>query len=88
MASEPLSVPKLRYSLQEASHACGLCPNTIAALEGRGEFPPRVAVPSVDGSPEGRKKQFIAREVEAWARGLDWPSLVAERLGPDWRRSA
>lgn len=76
--SKVISLPKLRLSLAEAAHVLGLSSNTITALEARGDFPRRVRVPAVAGG-EGRKLQFIAREVEAFANGLDWRAMVAER---------
>lgn len=71
---------KLRLSLRDASSLVDLSPNAIAALERRGDFPPRVSLPSMTGKRRGRKRQFIAREIEAWANGGNWRKLVAARL--------
>ena len=80
-----IDLPKFRFSLAEAAHVTGLSPNTVREFEARGDFPPRITVPSTRGDGEGRKTQFIAREVEAYANCQDWAAIVAERLGRDWR---
>ncbi len=70
---------KGRWTLTEAAAYCNVSPNCASDMEKRGEFPPRVAVPYGKGS----KGLFVAREVRAWADGLDWRSLVNERLRPE-----
>ena len=71
--------PKLRLSLREVSRLVDLSPNAIAALEKCGDFPPRIALPSITGRGSGRKRQFVTREVETWANGGNWRKLVAAR---------
>lgn len=70
---------KLRWSLSEAAAMSSICPNTLRALLGRGEYPPRVRIAT--GDEDDGKLQFVASEVRAWADGRDWRAMVAARLG-------
>jgi len=78
--SDHPSLPKLRLSQRDVCQLIDVSSNTLAALEARGDFPPRIALPSVNGAGSGRKRQFITREVELWANGGNWRKLVATRL--------
>lgn len=79
-----LKVPvaeKWRLSLQEAAALCGVSENYVRDEEQLGRFPPRV--PARDGgAADGTcKLLYVAREVKAFADGLNWRALVAERTG-------